>query len=61
MRATRDAYTKRGFSVELTEIPNHDHNYYKRSAEINAKAWEFLKQHKLAGAARYKEHHFRPR
>jgi poly(3-hydroxybutyrate) depolymerase len=59
VRATRDAYTKRGFAVELTEIPNHDHNYYRRSAEINAKAWEFLKQHKLAGAARYKEHLFR--
>ncbi|MET0648606.1 MAG: dienelactone hydrolase family protein [Pyrinomonadaceae bacterium] len=59
VRGTRDAYKQRGFPVELTEIPNHDHFYYKRSAEINAKAWEFLKQHKLAGAARYKEHHFR--
>jgi poly(3-hydroxybutyrate) depolymerase len=59
VRGTRDAYTKRGFTAELTEIPNHDHNYYKRSAEINAKVWEFLKQHKLAAAARYKEHHFR--
>jgi poly(3-hydroxybutyrate) depolymerase len=59
VRGTRDAHTKRGFTAELTEIPNHDHNYYKRSVEINAKVWEFLKQHKLAGAARYKEHHFR--
>jgi poly(3-hydroxybutyrate) depolymerase len=59
VRATRDAYTKRGFTAELNEIPNHDHNYYKRSPEINAKAWEFLKQHKLAAAPRYKEHHFR--
>ena len=59
VRATRDAYAKRGFTAELTEIPNHDHNYYKRSPEINAKAWEFLKQHRLAAAARYKEHHFR--
>ena len=59
VRATRDAYTKRGFTAELTEIPNHDHYYYKLSADIDAKAWEFLKRHKLAGAARYKEHHFR--
>lgn len=59
VRGTRDAYTKRGFTAELTELPNHDHNYYKRSAEINAKAWEFLKQHRLAAAAKYKEHHFR--
>lgn len=59
VRATRDAYAKRGFPVELTEIPNHDHGYYRLSAEINAKAWEFLKRHKLAGEARYKEHQFR--
>lgn len=59
VRGTRDAYKQRGFPVELTEIPNHDHFYYRLSAEINAKAWEFLKQHRLAGAARYKEHHFR--
>jgi poly(3-hydroxybutyrate) depolymerase len=61
VRATRDAYTKRGFTAELTEIPNQDHNYYKLSADINAKAWEFLKRQKLAGEARYKEHHFRQR
>jgi poly(3-hydroxybutyrate) depolymerase len=60
VRATRDAYKQRGFPVELTEIPNHDHNYYKISADIDAKVWEFLKQHRLAGEARYKEHHFKP-
>jgi poly(3-hydroxybutyrate) depolymerase len=59
MRATRDAYKKRGFPVELTEIPNHDHNYYQLSADIDAKAWAFLKQHKLAAEPRYKEHHFK--
>ncbi|HEX7317159.1 MAG TPA: dienelactone hydrolase family protein [Pyrinomonadaceae bacterium] len=59
VRATRDAYKQRGFTVELTEVPNHDHNYYKLSTDINAKAWAFLKQHRLAGEARYKEHNFR--
>jgi poly(3-hydroxybutyrate) depolymerase len=59
VRATRDAYAKRGFPVELTEIPNHDHYYYKISADINAKVWDFLKRQKLSGAPRYKEHHFR--
>lgn len=59
VRATRDAYKQRGFNVELNEIPNHDHYYYRLSADINAKAWAFLKQHRLAGEARYKEHHFR--
>lgn len=61
VRATRDAYKQRGFPVELTEIPNHDHNYYKLSADIDAKAWAFLKGHRLAGEARYKEHNFRSR
>jgi poly(3-hydroxybutyrate) depolymerase len=61
VRATRDAYKQRGFNVELIEIPNHDHNYYKLSADIGAKAWAFLKQHRLAGEARYKEHNFRAR
>jgi poly(3-hydroxybutyrate) depolymerase len=60
VRKTRDAFSRRGFTAELTEIPGLDHNYYSRSAEINAKAWEFLKRQSLAGDARYKEHHFKP-
>ncbi|HJQ34002.1 MAG TPA: dienelactone hydrolase family protein [Pyrinomonadaceae bacterium] len=59
VRRTRDAFTKRGFRAELTEIPNHDHNYYSRSAEINEKAWEFLKTQTLAAEPKYKEHQFR--
>jgi hypothetical protein len=50
---------KRGFRAELTEIPNHDHNYYSRSAEINEKAWDFLKAQALAAEPKYKEHQFR--
>jgi poly(3-hydroxybutyrate) depolymerase len=59
VRRTRDAFAQRGFTVELTEIPGHDHNYYVRSAEINAKAWKFLKGHSLSGEPRYTEHLFR--
>lgn len=45
VRATRDAFEKNGFIVELTEIRNHDHWYYDRAKKINARAWEFLKRY----------------
>ncbi|MDX6532204.1 MAG: polyhydroxybutyrate depolymerase [Blastocatellia bacterium] len=47
VRATRDALNAKGFSVELTEIPGHDHWYYDLAPKINLKAWEFLKSHEL--------------
>lgn len=39
--------TTRGFSVDLTEIKGHDHDYRKRSAEINPMIWDFFKKHRL--------------
>lgn len=59
VRRTRDAFTQRGFPVELTEVAGLDHNYYSRSAEINAKAWEFLKKQRLAEEPKYKAHQFK--
>lgn len=53
VRATRDALNARGLPAQLTEIPNHGHDYYGRSAEINRAAWEFLSKHELAGEPRY--------
>lgn len=47
VRATRDALVQRGFPVELTEIQNHTHDYYSRSAEINKGVWAFLKRQTL--------------
>lgn len=60
VRKTRDAFAERGFPVELTEVAGLDHNYYSRSAEINAKAWESLRKHQLTGDPKYKEHLFKP-
>ena len=31
-------------------FPNHDHNYYAVSDQVNAKAWEFLKSVHLESA-----------
>ncbi|MGA9586982.1 MAG: alpha/beta fold hydrolase [Terracidiphilus sp.] len=41
--ATKRLYDANGYHVELSVIPNHDHNYYVISDEINGKAWNFLK------------------
>jgi polyhydroxybutyrate depolymerase len=45
VQATRDAFEKNGFIVELTVIRNHDHWYYDTAKKINARAWEFLKRY----------------
>jgi len=38
---------KQGFTVELTEVPGHDHNYYGVAQKINQSPWEFLKKLQL--------------
>ncbi len=49
LRETRDMLTSRGFSVELTEIKGHNHDYRNRAAEINLMIWDFFKKHRLEG------------
>ncbi len=56
VRATRDMLNRRGFSVQLTEIPNHDHNYYMIAKEVNARAWNFLNQYELSGEPHYERY-----
>jgi poly(3-hydroxybutyrate) depolymerase len=43
VRASRDALKARGFPVQLTEIPGHDHNYYAISDQVNQEVWQFLR------------------
>ena len=59
VRATRDALTKNGFEVLLTEIKGHDHRYYDLAPKINADAWTFLRQQKLADDPRYTQYSFK--
>jgi poly(3-hydroxybutyrate) depolymerase len=54
VRATRDVLNARGFAVELTEMPGHDHWYYDLAPKINLSAWEFLKKHELTEDPSYK-------
>ena len=56
VRATRDSLKDAGFSVELTEIPNHDHWYYDSAAKINSAAWAFLKKYQLEVEPKYQSY-----
>ena len=58
VQATRDELKKRGLSVEMLEIANHDHNYYVISEKVNEAAWEFLKKYELAGEPKYERYRF---
>lgn len=58
VRATRDALNAKGFSVELTELPNHDHWYYDLAPKINRTAWDFLKKYELDGDPIYRKFNF---
>ena len=42
--ATKSLLEANGFPVKLSVIPNHDHNYYAISDEVNRQAWNFLKK-----------------
>ena len=54
VRPTAEALKARGFPAVLHEIADHDHNYYARSKEINAWAWEFLSPVRLPEEAKYR-------
>jgi predicted esterase len=53
VRATRDALQAKGFTIEVTEMPGHDHWYYDLAPKINQSAWEFLKKYELSGEQKY--------
>ena len=53
VRATRDAFRSKGFTLEVTEMPGHNHWYYDLAPSINASAWEFLKKYELTSDPRY--------
>jgi poly(3-hydroxybutyrate) depolymerase len=56
VRATRDAFRSAGFTVEVTEMPGHDHWYYDLAPGINQSAWQFLKKYELPSGPRYAEY-----
>jgi acetyl esterase/lipase len=56
VRATRDLLNAHGFSVQLVEIPGHDHWYYDLAPRINQTAWDFLKIQELSGEPSFEEY-----
>lgn len=56
VRATRDAFRANGFTIEVTEMPGHDHWYYDLAPGINHDAWEFLKKYELTADPRYSQY-----
>ena len=48
VNATKKEFERHGFPLQLSIIPQHDHNYYAISDSVNRKAWEFLKPLRLA-------------
>src|ERR1041385_756951 len=59
VQATRDLLVKNGFTVDLIEMKGHDHWYYDLAPKINAAAWEFLKDKKLAADPQYSQYNFK--
>lgn len=51
-----EALKSRGFPVAVDEIPGHDHNYRKRSVEINDWAWKFMSPVHLDQEPRYRDY-----
>lgn len=56
VEATKTAMEQKGLSVRLRPVQNHTHDYYRRAGEINAEAWAFLKEHRLAQNPKFKEY-----
>ena len=56
VRTSLDLLTRQDFTVELTEIKGHTHNYYGRSPEINKAAWAFLQPRSLDKDPQYQDY-----
>jgi predicted esterase len=59
VRATRDMLNSNDFNAQLVEMPGHDHWYYDLAPKINAAAWAFLKEQRLADEPRYQKYSFK--
>jgi poly(3-hydroxybutyrate) depolymerase len=56
VRATRDMLNGAGFAVELTEIKDHDHDYYGIASKLNPSCWTFLKKQVLENEPQYRSY-----
>ncbi len=47
VRKTRDLLHREGFPVHYVEVKHHDHDYYAVADQVNADAWNFMKEIRL--------------
>lgn len=56
VRHSRDVLTQHGLTVQLTEIPNHTHDYYTTSGQTNREVWAFLQRQKLVKDPEFRQY-----
>ena len=56
VRTSLELLTRQDFSVEVIEMPDHTHDYYGRSGEINKGAWQFLSSRQLDKDPQYQDY-----
>lgn len=54
--ATKKEFEAHGFHIELSVMPQHDHNCYDVSDRVNGEAWAFLKKAQLKQAEVAEQH-----
>lgn len=60
-REAHKTLSEAGFPVSLTELPGHDHNYYRDAASINRQVWDFLKDAVLDDDPHYQVYSYQKR
>jgi dienelactone hydrolase len=59
--ATTDQLKQKGFPVEMTIMPGHDHWYYDIAPTINELLWNCLKRYELTEEPQYERYSFKKR
>jgi poly(3-hydroxybutyrate) depolymerase len=58
VKKTGEKLKERGVEVEVTVIKGHNHWYYSKSSEINARLWDFLKRFELSEDPQFEQYQF---
>jgi len=59
VKATADALTAKGMTVDFTLIKGHDHNYYDIASKINPGFWTFLSKQELDKDPKFDHYNFK--
>jgi len=56
VKSTTGRLKAKGFEVEMTVIPDHDHRYEDLAPEINEQSWSYLKNYELSEEPEYDQY-----